>query len=200
MKILFLSGNQSKKLADWLKQKGENIIYVQNKLDLEKVKTITPDFIISYNYKYLIQKDIIDYMKGKIINLHIAYLPYNKGFHPNVWSILDDTPKGVTIHYIDEGIDTGDIIVQKEVYIDEEKETLKSSYDILQKEIQQLFKDNWDKIKNGKIVYRKQVGTGSLHYKKEFTKFEPFIREKNWDTPIKELKEQYSRHNQIESK
>ena len=60
-----------------------------------------------------------------------------------MWSFLEDTPKGVTIHYIDEGIDTGDIIVQKEVFIDEDKETLKSSYEILNKEIQALFKENW---------------------------------------------------------
>ena len=63
--------------------------------------------------------------------MHISLLPWNRGYHPNIWSFLEDTPKGVTIHYINEGIDTGDIIVQKEIVIDEDKETLKSSYEIL---------------------------------------------------------------------
>ena len=39
-------------------------------------------------------------------------LPYNRGKNPNVWPIIDGTPAGVTLHYIDSGIDTGEIIHQ----------------------------------------------------------------------------------------
>lgn len=191
MRILFLGGNMAMSLADWLTHKGEDIVYIEDKINIEDVTKIKPEFIISYNYKYIIPKEIIDYVNGKAINLHISYLPYNRGSHPNVWSFLENTPKGVTIHYIDEGIDTGDIIIQKEVFIDENKETLKSSYEILHKEIQQLFKENWDKIKNGMIPRRPQSGKGSIHFKREFSLFEPFIKEKGWDTPIKELKERW---------
>ena len=158
MEILFLGGNLSKNLADWLEQAGENVIYLDDKITLNEVKTICPDMIISYNYKYIISKEIIDCVKGKAVNLHISLLPYNRGYHPNIWSFLEDTPKGVTIHYIDEGIDTGDIIVQKEVFIDEDKETLKSSYEILNKEIQALFKENWGKIKNNELTPKPQGG------------------------------------------
>jgi methionyl-tRNA formyltransferase len=192
MKILFLGGGDlSKDLANWLKQHGEEVVYTEKKINLEDVLTIKPEFIVSYNYKYIISKEIINYVKGKAVNLHISYLPYNRGAHPNVWSFLEDTPKGVTIHYIDEGIDTGDILLQKEIFIDEEKETLKSSYNILHNEIQILFKENWQKIKEGKIESRKQIGKGSIHYKKDFILFEPLIMEKGWDTPIKELKEKW---------
>ena len=45
-------------------------------------------------------------------------LPYNRGMHPWYWSIVDETPAGVTIHFIDENIDEGHIIAQKEVLID----------------------------------------------------------------------------------
>jgi methionyl-tRNA formyltransferase len=190
MEILFLGGNLSKNLADWLEQAGENVIYRDDKITLNEVKTICPDMIISYNYKYIISKEIIDCVKGKAVNLHISLLPYNRGYHPNVWSFLEDTPKGVTIHYIDEGIDTGDIIVQKEVFIDEDKETLKSSYEILHKEIQALFKENWVKIRNNELTPKPQ---GGVHFKREITKYMEFIREKGWDTSIRGLKEQYSR-------
>ena len=54
------------------------------------------------------------------------------------------------------------IIIQKEVYIDEDKETLKSSYEILHREIQALFKENWNKIKNSEIAPQKQTGRGAL--------------------------------------
>ena len=50
-----------------------------------------------------------------MINLHISYLPYNKGAHPNFWSWVKNTPKGVSIHLISEKIDAGDIIFQKKL-------------------------------------------------------------------------------------
>ena len=47
------------------------------------------------------------------INLHLSYLPFNRGKNPNVWSIIESTPCGATIHKIDEKIDTGKIYVRK---------------------------------------------------------------------------------------
>jgi len=161
MKILFLGGNMAKGLADWLEQRGEEVIYKEERITIDNVKELSPEIIVSYNYKYIIPKQIIDCVGGKAINLHISLLPWNKGAHPNVRSFLEGIPKGVTIHYIDEGIDTGDIIVQKEVFIDEDEETFKGSYEILHKEIQTLFKENWDKIKSGEITPQPQVGGAS---------------------------------------
>ena len=197
MKTLFLGRNIARDIADWMMSQGEEVIYREDKITADDVKELSPDFIISYNYKYIISKEIIDYVKGKAINLHISFLPYNRGSHPNIWSFLEATPKGVTIHYVNEGIDTGDIIVQKEVFIDEDKETLKSSYEILHREIRALFKENWDKIKNSEIVPITQMG-GGLHYKRESIKFEPFLKEKGWDTPIREFKELYQRKSEFQ--
>ena len=192
MKILFLGGGLSEELTNWLKHQGEDIIYKDNKITIDDVRFITPDFIVSYNYRYIISKEIIDCVKGNAINMHISFLPYNRGANPNVWSFLEDTPKGVTIHYIDEYIDTGDIIVQREVFIDEEIETLKSSYEILHRDIQKLFKENWDNIKSEEITPVPQSRKGTLHFTKEFLDLEQLIQEKGWDTPIKEFKKQYN--------
>lgn len=161
MKILFLGGNMAKGLSDWLRQQGETVLYREDIITIDDLEQTSPDFIISYNYRYIITKEIIEFVKGKVINLHIAYLPWNKGAYPNIWSFLEDTPKGVTIHYVDEGLDTGDIIVQKEVFIDEDKETLKSSYEILHREMQELFKKNWEKIKTGQYKSQKTDGGAS---------------------------------------
>lgn len=192
MKILFLGGNQhSLELFEWLKEIVEDVVYTEEQVNLEYMKSISPDFIISYNYKHIIPRDVVRAYCPRIINLHISFLPYNRGAYPNVWSFLEDTPKGVTIHLVDEGVDTGDILLQREVFIDEEKETLRSSYLKLHREIQKLFKENWDRIKNMEIKPLKQHGGGSVHYRREYAIFEPFIREKGWDTPIRELKERY---------
>ena len=64
------------------------------------------DFIISYGYRHILKKDLIEMFPRKIANLHISLLPWNRGADPNLWSFLEDTPKGVTIHYIDCSVDT----------------------------------------------------------------------------------------------
>ena len=97
------------------------------------------DLIISYNYKHIISEDIIKLFPHKIINLHIGYLPFNRGADPNAWSFIDETQPGVTIHEIDKGIDTGDILIRKKVHIDTYFHTFRSSYDKLNSILQELF-------------------------------------------------------------
>lgn len=166
--ILFLSNNENASDAyKWLKEQGENVHLIQNKVTLDIIKQLQPSFIISFNYRYLISKDIIDYMQGKIINLHTSYLPYNRGSSPNFFSFMEDTPKGVTIHLMDEGLDTGDILCQRELFFDETKESFATSYDKLTEAMKELFYENWQKIKAGEMTPLKQEGTGTYHRMKE---------------------------------
>lgn len=191
MKILFLTNNEiAYELYNWLKiEKREDAILYMDKISIDKLNEIQPEFIISYNYKYIIKKDIIEYMDNKIINLHISLLPWNKGASPNLWSFLDDTSKGVTIHKVDDGLDTGDVLLQKEIFFDESKESLKSSYNKLNEEIQNLFKKNWNEIKNNNILPQPQVGEGSIHFLKDSKAIESIID--SWDINILELKKRY---------
>ena len=186
--VLFLTNNDNTKdLYEWLLEQGEKVYCIQNKIDLELIEQLSPSFIISFNYRYLIQKEILDYMKGKVINLHISYLPYNRGSSPNFFSFLDDTPKGVTIHLMDEGLDTGDILCQKELFFDENKESFASTYDKLMQEIKQLFREKWAEIKEGRISPQKQVGEGTYHRMKELEE----IRENTpfcWEDVIADYK------------
>ena len=195
MKIVFLSNNQiSNSLIYWLeKEAKEDLITYDKPLNLKFIKKIKPNFVISYNYRSIISKEIINYMKDNIINLHISLLPWNKGAYPNVWSFLDNTQKGVTIHVIDEGIDTGPILVQKEIYMDENTETLKCSYEKLHKEIQKLFKVSWNNIKNKKLKLISQVSRGSVHYIRDFKKIENLLGDEGWDMSIKEFKIKYEK-------
>ncbi|HEC93567.1 MAG TPA: formyl transferase [Candidatus Atribacteria bacterium] len=196
MKILFLSNNKiSSNLIYWIKNIAkEEVVLYDKSLNIEFLKRIKPDFIISYSYKFIIKKDIINYMKNDIINLHISLLPWNRGAYPNVWSFLEDTPKGVTIHITDRGIDTGPILVQKEVYMDENIETLKSSYEKLHREVQKLFKRYWHDIKNGKLEPKSQKNLkGSVHYKKDFERIKHLLNDKGWNISIIELKKRYKK-------
>ncbi len=190
MRVLFLTNNYiSLDLYHWLKQQEKEVVLYDKKLTPDFVKSLKPDFLISYNYRYIIKKEVLDFFNdNNAINLHISYLPWNRGAHPNIWSFIENTPKGVSIHLIDEGIDTGDILVQKEVFIDEERHTLKSSYLLLNQEIQSLFKENWERIKNGQIIPKPQKGKGSIHYKKDLEQFQEILKD-NFDIPIKIFKE-----------
>jgi len=181
LKILFLTNNFeiTKPLFMWLKNRHKIILF-QKDIDYKTLKKIQPDMIISYNYKYIIRKEIIN--KYPIINLHISYLPFNRGAHPNIWSHIENTPKGVTIHYIDKGIDTGDIIVQKKVVLDTNM-TLNQSYRKLHFHIQLLFKE-WFLYKTHKKI-KKQKSKGTFHLAKEIKN----LTIPNYNITIKQLKE-----------
>ena len=161
MKVLFL-GNIGSPLIDVLKSFGEELVVCASKLDLSYVVEVDPEFIVSYGYPFIVAKDVIEAYEGRIINLHISFLPWNRGSDPELWSLVDNTPKGVSIHYMDVGIDTGDLIAQAEV-VCKQDDLLKTYYVRLHDCIRELFKANWNEIKDGKSQRVPQEGVGTHH-------------------------------------
>jgi len=146
------------------------------------------DFIVSFGYPHIIGKDILDAMGDRIVNIHIAFLPWNRGTDPNFWSWFDDTPKGITIHRIDAGIDTGNILVQQLIRSWPQSTTLKSSYDRLRMVGIKLFADNWKNIRRDGLATRKQDPVyGSTHKR---TDKDRWFNELplGWDTPVKYIR------------
>lgn len=186
--VLFLTNNDNTEdVFEWLLKRGENVHKVQNKLTEDMIRALEPSFIVSFNYRYLIPKEVLDLMPDRVINLHTSYLPYNRGSSPNFFSFMDDTPKGVTIHRMAEGLDTGDILCRKELFFDEGRETFASTYEKLLAAMKELFYQNWDAIKAGKITAQKQEGCGTYHTMRELAE----IREKHpftWDCNIADYK------------
>lgn len=109
------------------------------------------DYIITVFWPYILKKNILNLAKKGTINFHPALLPKNRGWYPHVFSFIDSSPAGVSIHQIDEGIDTGAVWAQKEVEI-EETDTSYELYEKLQHEIVELFFTNWPKIKKNLIT------------------------------------------------
>ena len=186
-KILFL-GPEEMPLINWLRKQGNNVIQTTDKISVGFLQQENFDFLISYGYRHIIKKTVLDKFPSRAINLHISYLPFNRGADPNFWSFIENSPKGVTIHYLDEGVDTGDIIVQKKVNFDSDGETLATTYQKLHQEIQILFKNNWLDIKKGTCNRFKQASGGSEHKIKDRQKLE-FLLENGWNTPVKILQE-----------
>ncbi len=140
------------------------------------------DFVISFGYRYIIPENVISSFPNRIINLHISYLPWNRGSDPNLWSFLENTPKGTTIHHIEKGLDTGDIICQKLVNYSEE-DTLKTFYDQLHIEMEQLLIKNWEMIIIGTANRKQQEFGGSYHRSKDKERYLHLLTE-GWNTKV----------------
>lgn len=81
------------------------------KKDYEEVLKYKPDLIVTCAYGKIIPKEILDYPKYGCINIHASILPKYRGAAPIQWAMINgDTETGVTLMYMDEGMDTGDII------------------------------------------------------------------------------------------
>lgn len=184
MNILYL-GPDEPKIINILKKNKDSIISTHKKINIHSKIIQSTDFIVSYRYRHIIRKPVLEKFKNRAINIHISLLPWNKGADPNLWSFLEDTPKGVSIHYIDEGIDTGDILVQKEIGFNNQ-ETLRTSYQKLSELAYQLLGTYWQEIRAQKIEPQRQSEAGSFHYSKDRLKYEHLLR-LGWDTPIHEL-------------
>ena len=131
----------------------ENRIWVGHQVRepnvLATISKLQPEMGISASFAYLLKPEMIDIFPRGCINLHAAMLPYNGGWHTNVWPILDGTPAGATIHYIDAGVDSGDLIVQRETPV-EPTDTGGSLHEKITRDLIELFKENWSSIREGK--------------------------------------------------
>ena len=125
------------------------------------------DCVISYGYRHILKQSTIDGFECPVFNLHISYLPYNRGAHPNFWSFYDNTPSGVTIHLIDGGIDTGPIVKQKYVNFKGSDDTFVKTHSVLRKSMEDLFLEFLPSMLNDTWTAKDQRGNGTIHYVKD---------------------------------
>ncbi|HMV29892.1 MAG TPA: formyltransferase family protein [Anaerolineales bacterium] len=129
---------------------------------LAKLMNAPPHVAISAHFREILADDFLKIPVHGVVNVHSAFLPYNRGHWPEVWSILRGTPAGITLHYIDNGIDTGDFVVQREVPV-----ALEDTCDSLAKKIEdvgiELMTDCWHKIIDGTIERIPQTQKLSLN-------------------------------------
>lgn len=85
---------------------------------LANVQHHQPDLVVLAGFMKVLPANFVSALKGKLINIHPSLLPEFKGAHAVRDALAAGATKtGVTIHYVDEGVDTGEIIVQSEVLI-----------------------------------------------------------------------------------
>lgn len=81
---------------------------------IEKAKSYNCDLFVSMSFNQIFKTEIINIPRLRTINCHAGKLPFYRGRNILNWVLINDEKNfGITVHYIDEGIDTGDIILQR---------------------------------------------------------------------------------------
>jgi methionyl-tRNA formyltransferase len=155
------NGSHNTQLQDLL---PEIPVSIGRKIAPEKVAG--SDYLISVHFPHIIPQEIIDLPKIGTLNLHPAYLPWNRGWHTPTWAIMDGTPYGATLHWIDEGVDTGPIALQQKIEV-QDTDTANELYQrALAVEIA-VFAEAIPMIKEGVLPQIPQEGEGTSHTKKD---------------------------------
>ena len=142
-----------------------NIASVNLKKNEAVTDLISYDLAISIHCKQLFPKRLIENVT--CINVHPGYNPINRGWYPQVFSIIKNTPIGATIHEIDEQLDHGNIIARE--FVEKfEFDTSKTLYDrVVDKEIE-LLKNNIQSLLDNSYRSIKPEKQGTLYLKKDF--------------------------------
>ncbi len=152
-------------------QNTEICVYTIDNINSDFTKSIIkdtkPEICFLLWWPDIVKSDVLNAVPGGIVNLHPSLLPFNRGMHPYYWSLVEGTPAGVSIHYIDEEIDSGLLLCQKKIETDITT-TGSSLYEEAENEIISLFKQNYDMIVEGSLNATKvNVEEGTFHLKKE---------------------------------
>lgn len=128
---------------------------VKVSVDYEDIVNVKPDVIITCAYGQIVSKDILDIPKYGCINIHASLLPKYRGGAPIHYALINgEEETGVTLMYMDEGMDTGDMLVRNSIKIEEDDniETLSNKLSVLGskmiiKYLEDIIKGNIKRIK-----------------------------------------------------
>ena len=130
---------------------------------VERLAGLDAEIGLSVFFGYILRPPVISLVRRGCLNLHPAFLPHCRGAYPNVWAIVDRAPAGATLHYIDEGVDTGDIVARTEVPL-LPTDTGETLYRRLERACVDLFAGTWPSVREGTAGRAPQgPGVGAAH-------------------------------------
>ena len=190
--VLYLTNKyklSKNKITNFITSKGDKVFITCDKNLNKIIKEKEIKFIVSDRYRFKIKKNIILKFKKNIINLHHSYLPFSRGWQPIFWTVYDTKPLGVSIHYVNSEIDSGDIIAQKKINY-KNNNSLNELYIKVRTELTKLFKKNWISIKKNKNKSKKnKIFKGTIHFRKEDLIVKKITKKKGWKTLVSDVKE-----------
>lgn len=182
-----------KKIAcDFFEKEVEDLSSLQNDELDRYLNNIRNSLVISANNFHIIKEPCLS--NNVVINYHNALLPNHKGVHAHVWAIYDgDKKSGITWHKVTKSIDAGDIIVQREIELDQQITGIKlllkqqnMAVDSFQECLEALVEDRPMKPQqgSGKIHLRKDIPeNGEIDPAMPFERLSCFLRATDCDVP-----------------
>lgn len=129
---------------------------VNHKDSLETIESYKPDLLISIAGNQIFKKKLINLAPKGCLNLHTALLPKYRGLMPSFWVLKNNEKEtGVSVFFVDEGIDSGPILVQEKIAIDNQmtqerliRVSKKVGMEAIIKAVELIRNDNFDLIEN----------------------------------------------------
>lgn len=181
MKVLVLSP-YGRNLITTIAQTGDDAVITSDPVSVDVVKSTGSQKIISYRYHHTITDDLIGAVGGNVFDLHVSFLPWNRGADSHFWSFFDGTPKGVSIYRMRNSRLDGDVLAQRQVSFDR-GETLSTTYERLHREVESLFAAVWGDLRAGRLTPISHAMAGSFHHVHDKELFFALLQ-KGWDTPV----------------
>ena len=169
-------------------EQGFEVIVSPDPYDADSVDEFSPDIILSSGYDRLLRPKTIQKYSQRIINLHAAYLPWARGIGTTLFATILRYPYGVSVHFINEGLDTGNLIARKIVQT-EQDDTLRTFYSKLLSATEDLFFESFPKIVSGQTNGVPQEELGEINTNRSRLQFESVmdICPNGYDTLIADL-------------
>ena len=140
---------------------------INNPEFLDRLKDYNCDIFVSMSFDQIFKSEIINIPPLKTINCHAGKLPFYRGRNILNWALINDEKDfGITVHYMDTGIDTGDIILQK-TYPISDNDNYASLLEIAHRECASVLYEALCEIYSGTAKRTKQEGNGFYCSKRE---------------------------------
>jgi methionyl-tRNA formyltransferase len=127
-----------------------------------ELAALTIDYLLSVHFPHVLPAHVLQLPRIGALNLHPAYLPFNRGWHTPSWAIEEETPFGATLHWMDEGVDTGPIARRTELKVGA-GETADGLYQRALRAELQLLEAALPEIRAGTLPRVPQADAGTTH-------------------------------------
>jgi methionyl-tRNA formyltransferase len=139
----------------------------QDLLEMVSKLGLTFDFGFLAWWPFIISSSLIEMPKSGFINTHPSMLPYNRGKHYNFWALVEQAPFGVSLHFVEKGIDCGDVVAQTPIVYGWE-DNGGTLYQKATQAMVELFKNTYPILREGRISRQSQdLGRGTFHFSNE---------------------------------
>lgn len=178
--------NSKKSVKKVLEKNNISVLRLEKNINhensLELIKSFSADLIISIAGNQIFKKELITLAPLGCLNLHTALLPKYRGLMPSFWVLKNDEKEtGVSVFFVDEGIDSGPILVQKKIPISKNmtqmdliKRSKKLGMDAIIESIEKIKHNNYSLIENRdseKSYYSFPTKKDVLEFKRKNKKF-----------------------------